>query len=370
MTTEELDSTLSPVEAIERATFYQEEPAQVPPADIVAYNELRSCADLFRMHTQGILDLQPDFQRDVVWKGPAQTRFIDSLIKQLPIPSMCFAMDYKAQRWIVIDGLQRISTIVRFLSGGDWTLSTLEDVDPGLAGKSAAAIKNATDGLHDYYTRVENLSIPITVLRCTFTKKTHLDYLFTIFHRLNTGGVKLNNQEIRNCIYSGAFNKLLRVLDETPSWRRFNRMEPNNKYRFTKQEMILRMLAFGDSLAKYEGNLAGFLNDYMDEHRDAKQDFIDMKSRLFIRTSDFISQKIFDVNIPSRISITLLEGLLVGVSKNIDYLETVSSEDAKQMYQGLENLPDYSDSSILEGLSKRPRVESRIRAAIAVFQGT
>ena len=107
---------------LEERTLNEDDYAEIPPPDIVAYNELRSCADLYRMHEQGILQVQPDFQRDVVWKSADQTRFVDSLIKQLPIPSMCFALDHKAQRWIVIDGLQRISTIVRFLDGGDWRL--------------------------------------------------------------------------------------------------------------------------------------------------------------------------------------------------------------------------------------------------------
>jgi hypothetical protein len=110
---------------LEEKSLTEDDNPVVPPSDIVAYNELRSCADLFRMHQQKILEIQPEFQRDVVWKGPDQTRFIDSLIKSLPIPSMCFALDHKAQRWIVIDGLQRISTIVRFLEGGDWNLSAL-----------------------------------------------------------------------------------------------------------------------------------------------------------------------------------------------------------------------------------------------------
>lgn len=84
------------------ATFEQEDSEQpIPPADIVAYNELRSCADLFRMHASGKLEIQPDFQRDVVWKQDDQSRFIDSLVKQLPIPSMCFSLDYKTQRWKV-----------------------------------------------------------------------------------------------------------------------------------------------------------------------------------------------------------------------------------------------------------------------------
>jgi Protein of unknown function DUF262 len=159
----EAPETPETLEKLENEAQFEDDNAAVPPSDIVAYNELRSCADLFRMYDQKILQINPDFQREVVWKGPDQTRFIDSLIKALPIPSMCFAMDHKAQRWLVIDGLQRISTVVRFLEGGDWTLSDLEDIEPEIAGKSVAAIKQRNNALHQYYTRVENLSVPIRV---------------------------------------------------------------------------------------------------------------------------------------------------------------------------------------------------------------
>ncbi|MEA3428463.1 MAG: DUF262 domain-containing protein [Thermodesulfobacteriota bacterium] len=87
------------------------------------------------MHVQGTLEIQPEFQREIVWKNPDQARFIDSLIKKLPIPSMCFSLDYKTQKWQVIDGLQRMATIIRFLSGEKWTLSRLEDIDLKLAGQ-------------------------------------------------------------------------------------------------------------------------------------------------------------------------------------------------------------------------------------------
>jgi len=198
------------LEKLEEEQQYEDDYAEIPPQDIVAYNELRSCADLFRMHQQEILTIHPEFQRDIVWLGPMQTRFIDSLVKQLPIPSMCFAHDFKKQEWLVIDGLQRMATIIRFLKGADWKLSKLDDIDPQLSGKNVAALKDTESKLHYLFTRVENLSVPITVLRCDFSKKSHLEYLFTIFHRLNTGGMKLNNQEIRNCIYGGPFNNLLK----------------------------------------------------------------------------------------------------------------------------------------------------------------
>ena len=286
------------LEKLEEQTFYEDDHVEVPPSDIVAYNELRSCADLFRMYKQGILDIQPEFQRDVVWKGPDQTRFIDSLIKSLPIPSMCFALDHKAQRWIVIDGLQRISTIVRFLDGGDWKLSDLEDVEPEIAGTLVASIKMPNSPLFHYYTRVENLSIPVTVLRCDFKKKSHMDYLFTIFHRLNTGGMKLNNQEIRNCIFGGEFNRLLKQLDLYPPWRKLNKMSAKQSYRFTKQEIIVRFLAFHDKSSKYEGHLAKFLNDYMHDHQNGSPQFIEQKKTLFTRTIDCILEKIFNGDAP------------------------------------------------------------------------
>lgn len=77
------------------AQFESDDTSENPPSDIVAYNELRSCADLFRLKKQGLLDLNPEFQRNFVWSPLVQSRFIDSLVKGLPIPSMCFAHDWK-----------------------------------------------------------------------------------------------------------------------------------------------------------------------------------------------------------------------------------------------------------------------------------
>ena len=86
------------IKALEVQTFQEDDSFELPPPDIIAYNELRSCADLFRMYKEGILEIQPEYQREIVWTDADQTRFIDSLVKQLPIPSMCFSLDYKSQK--------------------------------------------------------------------------------------------------------------------------------------------------------------------------------------------------------------------------------------------------------------------------------
>ena len=154
----------SHLEETEEDSFSSDDSNETPPSDIVAFNELRSCADLYRMHVDKALKIQPEFQREIVWSSSAQTRFIDSLIKNLPIPSMCFSFDYKTEQWQVIDGLQRMASIIRFLEGNtDWQLADIDDVEKDLKGVSASEFSQKDSPLHKYFRRVQNVSIPVTV---------------------------------------------------------------------------------------------------------------------------------------------------------------------------------------------------------------
>lgn len=359
------------IEKLEQASFDEDDSVETPPSDIVAYNELRSCADLYRMYKQGVLEIQPEFQRDIVWKNPSRTRFIDSLIKQLPIPSMCFSLDYKTQRWQVIDGLQRISTIIAFLGDENWTLSKLEDVDPLISGQPVRSFRSrddvprSSDALTVYFDRVQNLTLPITVLRCDQSKRSHNNYLFTIFHRLNTGGMKLNNQEIRNCIFSGSFNRLLRGLANENSWKAVNRKRGARNTRMQYEELALRFFALSDSYEIYGGQLAKFLNDYMSDHREETDQWLQGKSRLFHSTV-ITAKKILDAAPPQRITVSLLEAMLVGIARSEN-----ASEAAEVLlldrFEALGQHPELSEGSLREGLAHASRVKGRMGAAVKIF---
>lgn len=364
-----MKTKVSEVEQLEDETFNEDDSAEIPPQDIVAYNELRSCADLFRMYKDGILEIRPEFQREIVWKDPAQTRFIDSLVKQLPIPSMCFSMDFKSQKWQVIDGLQRMASIIRFLKGSGWTLSKLEDIDPKLSGTPVSIFVDSNSELHSYYTRVENLTLPITVLRCDYSKKSHSNYIFTIFHRLNSGGIRLNNQEIRNCIFGGPFNKFLKTLDANPTWMKINKMEKSGGYRYTKQELILRFFAFHDNYETYRGRLAKFLNGYMAKYRCPSDAFISEKKTLFNHTVDIVYRSVFAGRIPPRLSISILEATLVGVSFNLSYLESQPEANVKALYNRLKNDDEFSEKRLREGLAGQKKVIGRMSTAQRIFSG-
>jgi len=266
----------------EEDVLSQDDSSDQPPTDIVAFNELRSCADLVRMYNSNQLEIKPDFQRDVVWSNASQTRFIDSLTKQLPIPSMCIGLDYNTNNRIVIDGLQRMWSIIRFLTDDNWKLSALKDIDDRLSGRRVSYIEEHYTAT---YGKVENLTVPVTVLRCDYTKADHMEHLFTVFHRLNTGGNKLTNQEIRNCIYSGEFNELLKISTQNEQFRDLFGLVEHKGYRFAYEEFVLRFYAFVDRYTNYDGNLSRYLNAYMEAGRNKFDDVdLDKKLHLFTRT--------------------------------------------------------------------------------------
>ena len=334
----------------------------MPPPDIVSFNEHRSCADIYRMYVKKQIDINPDFQRGEVWNNKSQTLFVDSLIKQLPIPSLCISLDIKTQKRLVIDGLQRITSIIKFLDAEkDWKLSTTEDVDSRLSGKKVSEIKKENESLFE---TLENVTIPITVLRCNYDDDNHMKYLFQIFHRLNSGGNKLYNQEIRNCIYQGTFNTLLKELAREESWLIFadTNIEKVEKARFNNEERILRFLAFYDDYESYRGKLAVFLNNYMYKNKKLDETQVTAYKELVLSTLS-IAVKI-EVKVTSK---NVADALLVGIAKNICTLKDCSNEYITSKYNAMITEPEFSDEALQEGLGSTEKVKSRIKKAIDVF---
>lgn len=355
-------------EAEDDETYLEAQKAEpIPPTDIVAYNELRSCADLYRLYASDVLEIQPDFQRDVVWKLEEQSRFIDSLVKRLPIPSMCFSFDFQTQKWKVIDGLQRMSSVIKFLGRDRWTLKNLEDIHPSLRGSSNWQLRDGDDVQKRIYSTVLDMSIPITVIRCDYTKDSHMQYLFTIFHRLNSGGVRLNNQEIRNCIYSGPFNDLLKEFDaKDTNWSFIKRRIWGKTDRFRTVEVLLRILAFDERFEKYNGNLADFLNKFMHE----KMKISDAEAERFKERLKAVAKFGKGALSPytGKISLTLIEALLVGLLRNLDVQASKSPSQLNASFAKMLEDKLFANAARY-AISSEPNVKARLRAASRAFAG-
>lgn len=342
-------------------------PEVVPPEDIIAFNELRSCADLFRLFDKQQLDIAPNFQRKVVWSNKEQTLFVDSLMKQLPIPSLCIGLDAKSQKRVVIDGLQRMYTIIRFLNFAkeDWRLANCKDVDGKIAGKYVSEINTSSPEL---FSCLENLTIPVTVLRYDCLKASHMWYLFQIFRRLNSGGRRLLNQEIRNCIYCGRLNDFLREYVRCSAWQDSMRcsLHQIDNSRYGHEERVLRFLAMASGWQRYTGNLAEFLNNFMGTKRDMSAvEISKWRCRL-----DAVLKHLRRMNVPKKIlqNKNLIEGVMVGLDVDSLIVDKLSDEELRTRFNELMQTPAYS-INIKEGMAHTDKVKGRIEGAIQILGG-
>jgi len=114
---------------------------------------------------------------------------------------------------------------------------------------------------------------------------SHPNMKFEVFERLNTGSILLNAQELRNSVYRGSFNNLLRYLARAPSLRTIIGTKSPRK-RMVDEELILRFLSLKAHLGDYRTPLKRFLNDFMQEKRNAEEEEIDRLRIEFNRTVD------------------------------------------------------------------------------------
>ena len=312
--------------------------------------------------------IQPDFQRGIVWSNKSQSIFIDSLIKQLPIPSLCISLDIKTNKRMVIDGLQRMSSIIRFLNDEEWKVTKTDSIDSRISGKKIALIREETPELIQI---VENVVIPVTVIRCDYTNNYHMKYLYQIFQRLNSGGTKLLPQEIRNCIYQGKFNSKLKQIVRKPLWlelRNRNLTSIDNN-RFLNEELLLRFYAFYYDISEYEGKLTDFLNNFMFKNKDLSDEQLVIYESLITDTIQLIMDKIDDKSKITKLRRNSLEGLLIGVAKNLENLKEIPNNTFNDMYNTFINLPEFSFEELSEGVAEKDKVNARIKSAIKAFAG-
>jgi len=227
---------------------------------------------LQRMCKRGKLDLQPDFQRQFVWDKGKASKLIESLLLDVPLPIIYLAEDADGTL-LVIDGQQRLSSIFSFIDGflpdgRQFKLSSLR-ILRNLNQKGFSDIDEP------YQDKLESATLSIVILN----KESDKELKFEIFERLNTGSVRLNDQELRNCIYRGPYLELLKKMSEDADYRYIMGLKGPEK-RMKDVEYVLHFAAFyHQGHLKYSRGMANFLNKEMEQFLDIteeqKQDLIE-----------------------------------------------------------------------------------------------
>jgi hypothetical protein len=215
------------------------------------------------------------FQREYVWDNAKASRLIESLLLNIPIPVLYFAETEDA-KWEIVDGHQRVYSIVRYLDN-QFALNGLrmQDEFKGLR-------------YHKLPEREQRYLKTRMMRAIVIGNDSHPTMKFEIFERLNTGGLALNAQEIRNAIYHGPFNDLLHELEEYKGLlASLGHSRPRK--RMVDRELVLRFFALQSELEHYRTPLVRFLNDYMRSNRNPTNDWLDEKRALFRDTVDLVS---------------------------------------------------------------------------------
>lgn len=183
------------------------------------------------------IDLQPDFQRQAgIWTSTKQSQLIESMLLKIPLP-LFYASEDEQERWAIVDGIQRLSTIARFIEPSlvesePLRLSGLEyltDFEGKVFDDLPARLKR----------RLHETEILLHVIRHT----TPEEVKFNIFGRLNTGGEPLTMQELRHALTPGIARSYLKELAEGDAFQEATARSVPGR-RMADREMVLRYIAF------------------------------------------------------------------------------------------------------------------------------
>lgn len=201
---------------------------------------------------EGEINLAPDFQRASIWTTAAQSRLVESVLLRIPLPA--FYMDATNEdKWLVVDGLQRLTALKKFVLDRSLKLEGLEFLKQ-FQGKTYDELPR------NYQRRIAETQVTVFLIE----ENTPPEVKFNIFKRINTGGLPLSAQEIRHALNQGPATQLLSELAKSDEFKRAtgNSIRPD---RMADREVVLRFIAF--TIRPYTRyttkDFDGFLNDTM-----------------------------------------------------------------------------------------------------------
>ena len=225
----------------------------------------------------------PDYQREMIWPEPLQSKFIESILLGLPIPYI-FVADLRPKqeddeddlaRLEIVDGTQRIRTLDRFLNN-ELKLCGLEKL------KKLNNFK-----FNDLPLARQRRFNRATIRMIVLTEKADEETRRDMFERINTGSVQLNDMEKRRGISPGPFVNLLEELSKDTKFRKLCPFSDLLVLKREPEEFLLRFFAYLNNYENFDRRVDEFLNKYLKEHNHAEIDKDGMRSE-FHKMLDFV----------------------------------------------------------------------------------
>lgn len=271
------------------------------------------------------IEISP-FQRGFVWTLSQASKLVESFLLGLPVPSVFLYKQKDSQKLLVIDGQQRLKTIFGYFENyyPDTNKAfSLRDVNPKWISKSFKDLDEP-----------DKLRLKDSILRAVIVEQLDPDdntSIFHIFQRLNTGGTSLKSQEVRNCIYQGKFNDLLKELNQNKEWRGIIGL-PRPDKRMNDVELILRFFALRYEYKEYKKPMKDFLSNFMAKKKDESAKIKEFKD-IFERTVSSIHKKLnpSPFRIKAGLNAAVLDSVMVAFALNLDKIPSDIRSRHKQL---------------------------------------
>lgn len=303
--------------------------------------------ELISMVNDNMINIAPEYQRQFRWDDIRQSALVESVFLGIPVPSLFMATNNDGT-WEVIDGVQRLSTIINFAAEKISSARTkIEKEEPlilcDLKKLSSFIGKRFTDLPRSL--QIDFLLKPIKIT--TLSDKSDKSVRFDLFERLNTGGIKLSDQEIRSCIFRGEFNDFIKSLSQYEYFRSTIKLSKGFENDGTREELVLRFFSYLNYRNSFDHSVVGFLNEYM-EKANVSFDY-KRNEDIFKQTFDNLAKLEYGIVKTKTRSITsfiLFEAVSVGAAEailekgriNIDgFYNWVSNKEFNTLITGATN---------------------------------
>lgn len=340
-----------------------------------------SFGELIHMYKAGELLIRPEYQRLFRWKGSQKTALIESILLGIPIPPVFVAEDMEGV-WELVDGLQRVSTIISFFGDLDESLLTvcvedsLED-NVNYVNKWELESGNLVEDLEgfnvDTLPKKYVINLKRAVCRVEILRgESNTAMKYELFKRLNSGGSTLTPQEIRNAIYRGIdpkINILTEKLSKNEDFIKLVSLSGQKKQELYDQELVLRFVAFLGNADKINANTEIFLDKFMETAVKDKEFDVGYYEELFVKVMRMLrdagDSSMFRNDRKGFVP-AYYEGITLGIAQNLEKYEA-RPELILERIQALKEDREFKKYSGSASNSKS-RIKNRLKVANKIFQ--
>jgi Protein of unknown function DUF262 len=353
---------VNPMMTSEAEFLVEEEEDEIPAPvtyDIATYPSDFTLSGIAQMWADNDIII-PDFQREFVWSIKQSSLLIDSFLCGLPVPSVFFYID-ESNKNLVIDGQQRIMTIVFFLDGYFGSESTHGKRQvfrlKGLSEKSPFYNKRFSD-----LEPTDQRKLKQAVLRAVNIRQLspigESTSAYHIFERLNTGGTPLTPQEIRNCVFGGELSAKLKAANKNAEWRKILGKPVVDRHH-KDTELILRTFSLVGDVTKYEKPMKEFLNNAMCKHQSAATPKAKKVFTLFPSVTELVATTLGPTPFHLRgpLNASALDSVLCVLFESFDQIDRKTFRKKFQALLDDEHFRDYTQLATTDAKTVHDRVK-------------